>query len=256
MQAEKSIIDETPDAEQLARVRLPRTRRATGVAAIMLAVVFNIPYAILASVYDYPGILRSPPAEALDRFAAGGSFLILVWHDFAMAALALAPLSIALAITPSRLRDAPGLAISAAIMGAMAGLAQAIGLWRWVFVVPQLARTHIDPASLPADRAAAERAFELLNAYGGVAIGEHLGQVLTAMFVATLATLQWRERAKMTAIGGFVTALALVVGTNEGLAMALGESGDAFALATIGGFLGLTVWLIATGVGLLRRQRR
>lgn len=256
MLPEEFSFDAATDAKHSQSTGSPRGRRATGIAAIVLALVFNIPYATLASIYDYPGILRASPAEALDRFAAGGSFLILVWHDFAMAALALAPLSIALAITPTRLRTAPALAIGAAITGAMAGLAQAIGLWRWVFVVPQLARTHVDPASPPSVRAAAERAFELLNAYGGVAIGEHLGQVLTAMFVAMLATLQWRERARATAITGFVTALALVVGTNEGLAMALGDSGDAFALATIAGFLGLTGWLIATGIGLLRRPAR
>lgn len=250
------MFDAATDAMNSRSITTLRGRRATGIAAIALAVAFNIPYAILASIYEYPGILRTSPAEALDRFAAGGPFLILVWHGFAMAALTLAPLGIALAITPGRLRDTPALAIGAAITGAMAGLAQAIGLSRWVFVVPELARTHTDPASSPSVRAAAERAFELLNAYGGVAIGEHLGQVLTALFVAMLAMLQWRERAKATSITGLVSALALIAGTNEGLAMALGSIGNSFALATIAGFLVLTGWLIATGIGLLRRPTR
>jgi hypothetical protein len=39
------------------------------------------------------------------------------------------------------------------------------------------------------------------------------------------------------------------------LAIALGQRGDLFSLATIGGFLGLTLWLIATGIGLLRGTR-
>ena len=39
-----------------------------------------------------------------------------------------------------------------------------------------------------------------------------------------------------------------------GIALALGQSGEMFALATIAGFLGLTVWLIATGIGLFRSK--
>lgn len=230
-----------------------RSQRLTGVAAILLAIAFNIPYAILVPLFDYPEILRRPAAEALDRFAAGGTALVLVWHSFAMAALALIPISIALSLNPARLRLTPGLAVGAAVTGSLAGLAQAIGLWRWVFVVPQLARSHADPAASSDTRAAAEHAFDLLNAYGGVAIGEHIGQLLTSMFVAMLATVQWREGARNTALAGATTATAMAVGTNEGLAIALGGTGEAFALATITAFLGLTVWLIATGAGLLRQ---
>jgi hypothetical protein len=148
-----------------------KARPFTGASAIALAIAFNIPYAILAATYDYPDVLRRPAGEALDLFAAGGPELILTWHCFALSALALALIAIALSLTPARIAEKPGLAIGAAIMGSLAGLAQAIGLWRWVFVIPGLAHTHADPASTPDARLAAERAFDLLNQYGGVAIG-------------------------------------------------------------------------------------
>jgi hypothetical protein len=233
-----------------------KARPVTGASAIALAIVFNIPYAILAATYDYPDVLRRPAGEALDLFAAGGPELILAWHGFALSALALALIAIALSLTPARVVEKPGLAIGAAIMGSLAGLAQAIGLWRWVFVIPGLARTHVDPASTPDARLAAERAFDLLNQYGGVAIGEHLGQLLTALFIVMLACLQWSERARISATIGFITAAAIALGTGEGLAIALGQSGEVFSLATIAGFLGLTAWLIATGIGLLRAEPR
>jgi hypothetical protein len=150
-----------------------KARPVTGASAIALAVVFNIPYAILAATYDYPDVLRRPASEALDLFARGGGGLILTWHGFALAALALAPIAIALSLTPMRVAERPGLAVGAAIMGSLAGLAQAMGLWRWVFVIPGLARTHADPNSPIEARLGAERAFDLLNQYGGVAIGEH-----------------------------------------------------------------------------------
>lgn len=224
--------------------------RLIGAATIGLALAFNLPYALLASSFDYPGILRQPAATVLTTFARGGAGLILTWHAFALAAFALVPLAPALAITATRLQRAPALAIAAAINGALAGLTQAIGLWRWVFVVPHLARAHADPATARA----AELAFDLLNAYGGVAIGEHLGQGLTALFAATLAALQRAEGANATALTGFATAATLAIGTTEGLAIALGHSGAAFSAFTIAGFLGLTLWLLLTGRNALRRS--
>jgi hypothetical protein len=231
---------------------MEKTRPLTGALTILLAIGFNIPYAILAMTYDYPNVLRRPAGEALDLFAAGGASLILTWHAFALSALLLAPLALALTLTPNAVRERPGLAIGAAICGSLAGLAQAIGLWRWVFVVPGLARIHADPNANHPDRRAAEQVFDLINQYGSMAIGEHLGQLLTALFVLLLSTLQWREARRITGLIGFATATAITVGTNEGVAIALGQSGDAFATFTIAGFLGLTVWLVATGLGLFR----
>lgn len=218
-------------------------RPLTGFAAIALAVAFNVPYAILAQTYDYPAILRHGAGEALSRFAAGGSDLVIVWYLFMLSALAFIPLAFALALTPERIARAPALSVGAAIAGALAGLAQAIGLSRWVFVVPGLAA-----ARAGADALSAERAFDVLNQYGGVAIGEHLGQLLTALFVLLLSLMQTSERRAATASLGFLTALAIAAGAGEGLALALGRDGSAFSLATIAGFLGLTAWLVATGL--------
>lgn len=230
-------------------------RPITGAAVIVLAIAFNVPYAILAGTYDYPAILRRPAGEALDLFAAGGPGLILTWHAFAWSALALAPTAMALSLTRRSVSEHPGLAIGAALAGSLAAVAQAMGLWRWVFVVPELARAHADPAATRATRDAAEQAFEILNLYGGVAIGEHLGQLMTALFVALLSLLHWRDRHRITAAIGGATAAAIAVGTTEGVAITLGRSGELFSLATIAGFLGLTVWMIAAGLGLIRGER-
>lgn len=226
-----------------------QTRRPLlGAAAIALAILFNVPFSILASTYNYPDVLRGTAADALTLFAAGGPSLILTWHAFALTALALAPIAVALSLTPERLARYPGLSVGAAVFGALAGVMQAVGLWRWVFVIPMLTRQHAQPGGA----AAAEHTFAVLNQYGGVAIGEHLGQLLTALFVVSLSALQWTEARKLTAAAGFLTAAAIAVGTGEGLAIALDQPAETFGLITIGGFLGLTVWLILTGLGLMR----
>lgn len=218
-----------------------------GLSAITMAIGFNLPYAHLATIYEYPDILRRPAAEALARFADGGAELILTWHAFAWAALLLVPLTIGLALTPSNRAVSERLAIAAAITGAASGVAQAMGLWRWVFVIPELARTHVTGDE--AARAAAEGAFDILNAYGGVAVGEHLGQWLLVFFALALSTIQRRRALVVTAGVGHATAITIAVGTTEGLALALGENGEIFSLFTIAGFLGLTLWLILTGAG-------
>jgi hypothetical protein len=232
---------------------MAKARPLTGASAIAFAIVFNIPFAILAATYDYPDVLRRPAGEALDLFAAGGAQLIMTWHAFALSALALIPLAITLSLTPQRISERPALAIGAAITGALAGLAQAIGLWRWVFVIPGLAQAH---ATGDAEtQRAAERAFEILNQYGGVAIGEHLGQWLTALFILMFALVQWGERARVSASIGFIAVALIAAGTHEGVARATGQPAEIYGLITIAGFMAFTLWLIATGVGLFRAPR-
>jgi hypothetical protein len=235
--------------------RRPTSKPILGLSAIALAIAFNVPYSILAMTYNYPDVLRGSASDALDTFAQGGPALILTWHLFALVALALMPFAMAVTLTTDRLRNHASLAIGAAVAGALAGLTQAMGLWRWVFVIPSLARLHADPMSSPETRAAAERAFEVLNLYGGVAIGEHMGQLLTAFFIALFAMIQWREAHKVSAITGFTTAATIILGTQEGIAIALGQSGEIFSMATILGYLGLTLWLIQTGITHLRPGR-
>ncbi|WP_284179301.1 DUF4386 family protein [Rhabdaerophilum sp. SD176] len=227
--------------------------RILGLSTIALAIGFNLPYAHLATVFDYPDILRRPAGEVLARFADGGASLVLTWHAFAWAALLLTPLTVALALTAENRASSERLAFLAAITGALSGIAQAMGLWRWVFVVPGLARNH--QGGDASARASAESTFATLNAYGGVAIGEHLGQWLLVFFVLALSTIQWRQQRRLSGGTGFLTASAIAIGTTEGLAIALGRDGDLFSLFTIAGFLGLTAWLMLIGIRLLPGTR-
>ena len=70
------------------------TEVLTGVLLIVLPVAYNVLYTILARSFDYPDILRRPTAEVLERFATGGSKLVLTWWGFAMSAVLLAPAAV------------------------------------------------------------------------------------------------------------------------------------------------------------------
>jgi hypothetical protein len=128
------------------------------------------------------------------------------------------------------------------VLGALAGLTQAMGLLRWVMVVPGLAAATEGGAQ-----------FAMLHAYAGVAIGEHLGMLLTAAHVAVMALIQAREAQRGLAILGGVTAAGITLGAYEGVALALGLDGTVFSLGAIAAYLLLTVGLAWSGVALLRR---
>lgn len=218
--------------------------RLTGAALIALAVAFNLPFARLAQVFDYPAILRRPAAEILATFAAGGPSLILTWYAFAFAALLFIPVGMAHAMGAGRIARFPALAVAAAIVGTLAGLVQAMGLLRWVMVVPGLVGAE-----------GAETSFAMIHAFAGVALGEHLGQLLTAFHVGLIAVLQLKEGRRVTAALGALTTVVLTVGAYEGVALAIGADGAALGMAAVTGYLALTLWLILSGLGLILRAK-
>ncbi len=208
----------------------------------------------MAASFDYPDILRRPAGEVLDAFSAGGAPLILTWYAFALSAVGLIFFAPALALGHADWTRRPGLAVAAALMGTLAGTAQAIGLFRWVFAVPALATLHADPATDAVTRASLETAFTMLNGWGGVAIGEHLGQILTVAWV-TLAALQGLSSGqRFSKLGSVVAALAVAgigIGLGEGISIALGHNAPLLAHATVAGYLAFSLWLLINGAGLV-----
>lgn len=228
--------------------------RATGLATIALAIGFNIPFAVLGSTFDYPGILRGPAAAVLERFQEGGAGLVLTWYAFMLSAVLMVPVAVGLAATLPGLAERPTARMLALAAGCAAGILQAIGLSRWVFAVPSLARVQADPAATEAARIQAQSAFELLNNWGGVAIGEHLGQIFTVIFVATLAAVQVRRPPRLdkaTGLGGLLAALLITIGLGEGIVLATGSDPGMLGLVTVFGYSAFTLWLILTGSSLL-----
>jgi hypothetical protein len=72
-----------------------------------------------------------------------------------------------------------GLAAVAATTGVMAAVVQFLGLIRWPFLVPYLARADADAGFGSARRETIDIVFQSFNRYLGVAVGEHLGYLFT-----------------------------------------------------------------------------
>ena len=151
--------------------------RGAGSLLIVLPLAFNLCFSLLARRFDYPDILRRPTSEVLDRFRAGGARLLVLWWIFTLTAvlLALAAVLLASALVGAN----SSLVVLAATTGVMAAVVQFLGLVRWPFLVPYLARVDADPDASPARRETIDVVFQSFNRYLGVAVGEHLGYLLT-----------------------------------------------------------------------------
>ena len=113
----------------------------------------------------------------LERFRQGGARLVLLWWVFAMTAVLLTALA---GILPFALRGAePTLLSLGSIVGILAGVVQFLGLIRWPFLVPHLARADAEADATPAHRDAIDVVFQAFNRYLGVAVGEDLGLLFT-----------------------------------------------------------------------------
>jgi hypothetical protein len=227
---------------------------AVTIAALLLIAVplaFNAAFALLAARFDYPDVLRKPTAEVLTDFHAGGARLVLTWWAFALTALLMAPLVV---LTSRAIGDAdPDLLAVATTVGVLAALVQFLGLVRWPFLMPYLARTSADPHASEARREAVDVVFQAFNRYLGVAVGEHLGYALTGAWTTLTGIALTQTAAAPAAIGvlGIVIGPALMacslefVGGHEPSGWTVAET------LTPPAYVAWSLWLIATGVALL-----
>jgi hypothetical protein len=224
---------------------------AASILLIALPVAFNGAFAALAATFDYPDILRRPTLEILERFRAGGSGLVLLWWGFAMTAVLFAPLAVLLAATLEG-ADAVLLAVGATV-GVLAAAVQFLGLIRWPFLVPYLARAHADPEASSARKDAIDVVFQSFNRYLGVAVGEHLGFLLTGVWsiLVGVAMLQSTELHPLVGVAGIVVGAVLTLCSLEFVGRFERKGWRLAAALTPFTYIAWSLWLVATGIALL-----
>lgn len=226
---------------------------ATAILLILVPIAFNLAFFELGRSFEYPAILRKEPDEVLRRFAAGGSGLVLRWEALLLSALAMLPLATMLGIV---LGAPPALTALTIATGSAAALVQALGLVRWPYAVPELARRYLAAPDGPdgeAVRRSVEAVFATLHRLLGVGIGEHLGYLLTGLWTLLVAASILESSALPALLGflGIPIGLALLAGTLE-FAGPNERDGWAVAGAIVPvAYVAWSVWLIALGVFLL-----
>jgi hypothetical protein len=230
--------------------------RAETIAAVLLILVpiaFNVAFFELGRAFDYPNILRKEPDEILRRFVAGGSGLILRWEALLVSALLMLPLAALLAVV---LAAGPALSVLSVVVGAAAAIVQGLGLVRWPFAVPELARRYVAAPEGPdgdATRQTVEVAFATLHRLLGVGIGEHLGYLFTGLWTLLVSgsILSTSVLPAWLGIVGILIGIALLIGTLEFVGP---NEPDGWHLAGIIvpiAYIAWSLWLIALGVFLL-----
>jgi len=228
-----------------------KLRKLTGLFFIIGAILVNIPYTLLIMNFDYPDILRLPTEEILARFHAGGNSLIYTWLAFAWVGL---PMLFGVILLKRILEkeNSPFLE-TATTIGVIGFIVQVIGLLRWVFVVPVLARLFTDPTTDSATKAAIPVVFSAIHQYGGVILGEHMGQFLIIIWMSLISAIIYKSEmfSKWVAWLGWITSAVYILGQTELFATAIPD----FPVVDWGGLYGSLLWLlwmIVVGVFLVK----
>jgi hypothetical protein len=224
-----------------------------GVLLIFVPILFNWTFASLAKQFEYPEILRQPTGIVLAKFRAGGSRLVNTWWLFAMSALLFGVVAVLVAFTFEI--DSWLIALIASL-GLLASLTQFLGLVRWPFMVPHLAREAqgADEAKL----ATIDLVFQSFNRYLGVAVGEHLGYLFTGLWTLSLGGAMFSKTPNgdpgwSTALGGSGILLGLLlvlcsmefVGKNEPEGWSLAGRMTPFV------YIAWSLWLVILGTSIV-----
>ena len=213
------------------------TEKIIGILLIAGALTLFIPYTLLTITFDYPHILREDTGVILTRFKAGGNALIWTWFAFALVGL---PLLGAYVLLGQKLENKGRLVRLATIIGVLGLVVQMIGLLRWTFVVPVLATNFVNGNEMAKE--ASKVAFQIIHQYGGVVLGEHLGQLFTILWTILISITFHKLKLFPTwLIGvGYVASAIYLLAQAELLATVMPD----FPVWDLAGFLGSTLWLI------------
>jgi hypothetical protein len=210
------------------------TPKVTAALLIVAAVMANVAFAALGSIFNYPDVLDEPAGDVLASFRAHEGAVSAWFAVLALSAALMAPIAIGV----GRLSADPRTRIAVRI-GIAAAVVQVIGLARWPILVPGFAAD--DNTS----------AFRTASDVLGTAIGETVGYALTAAWTALVVLTLGRAIAgRWFSVLGGASAALVAVGVLSPLGLPVVDQ------ANFIGYVLYSLWLIAFGVVLFVRAPR
>ena len=228
----------------------PRRDRAPMLGALLItdALLSFAPVIVLGRAIGWPQSLGLPAAEQLSRIHAQPEAVAFGYGLYLLYSVLVAPVMIAMAARVFGGLHRP-LAATVAAFAVLSTLARAIGILRWLTVMPALATAHA--AADPATRVSIERLFDAVNAYGG-GIGELLG---VSLFMAASLGLLCIGALRQRLLPTWLASLGLVAAALLGSAF-LPAVGVPLAAPMALAVSSLSVWMIAASVWALRKSRQ
>lgn len=225
-----------------------KTEKIIGILLILGAIGILVPYTILTIIFDYPNILRQETGIILTKFHEGGNRLIWTWWAFAILGL---PLLEAYVLLGQKLEQKFYFVRWGTTLGLIGLLVQMIGLLRWTFVVPVLANNFVSGNEMTKE--ASKVGFQIIHQYGGVLLGEHIGQLFTIAWtiMMTSAFAQLKLFPKWTIWLGYISSFIYLLAQTELFATVMPN----ISVVGLAGLIGSTlwiIWLIAIGAYLFK----
>jgi Domain of unknown function (DUF4386) len=220
--------------------------RGLGLLLVAEALLAFAPVVVLGAAIGWPASLGLPAAEQLVAIATHADAVALGYGLYLLYSLLVAPVMVGLAARACGGLQHP-LAMTVVAFAALSALARAIGILRWLTVMPALASAYA--GADPATRTQIERLFDAVNDYGG-GIGEILGvSLLMALSLGLLAVGALRSGSlpRWLAAAGAVVALMLA-------ALALPALRIELQMPVAAAVSMLSLWMLCVGVWLLRRR--
>lgn len=227
------------------------SHRWVGAEFLVGALAINVPYLLLIQNFNYPDILRESPQQILGQYHALGSAGILTWMAFAWCGF---PLLLAMVGLHRILKSTHHpLTYHATVFGVMAAVFQMVGLLRWVFVNPVLADLYVQLGASEANRTTLNVVFQAVHQFGGVLLGEHLGQAFTVlwMWTVSLIVLQTSLLPRWLGFSGLLAGAVYLLGQLELLHTVMPTLPYWEPAGLVGSLLWL-LWVLALGVLLIR----
>ena len=208
--------------------------KRTASLLILAAVLANVAFTALGSIFNYPDVLDEPAAQVLAAFRDDQGAVSAWFSVLALSAALLAPIAIGVGrLSPERaMRIAVPVGIAAAVV-------QVVGLLRWPLLVPGWAA---------ADDV---EAFTTANHVLGNLVGETFGYLLTAAWTGlVLVALGAAFAGRLFVVLGGVAAVLILSGVFSPLALPVVD------LANFVGYVLWSVWLLIFAAVLVRRGAR
>jgi hypothetical protein len=208
--------------------------KLTASLLILAAVLANVGFTALGSIFNYPDVLDEPAGKVLADFRAHETAVSAWFSVLALSAALMAPIAIGV----GRLSSERAMRIAVRV-GIAAAVVQVIGLLRWPLLVPGYA------ADGNAD------AFRTASDILGTALGETVGYLLTATWTAlVIVALGRRYAGRWFQVLGAASAALILAGVLSPLGLPVIDA------ANFIGYVLWSIWLIAFGVVMLVHERR
>jgi hypothetical protein len=218
--------------------------KLTAAIIFTAAILTNVGFTMLGTIFNYPDVLKDPTADILSSFREHQSAVTLWFAVLALSAALFAPIAIGV----GKLRSDPRMRL-AVRAGIAAATVQTIGLARWPLLVPGFA--HDAASGDPSKVSNAENHFHTAHVILGNIIGETFGYILTAAWTwLVVASLGRAFGGRAFVVVARASAVMILLGVLSPLDLAIIDT------VNFAGYVIWSVWLIWLAVGILRSSKQ